>query len=815
MKTGRTMQYHRAVISVYLAAFCLFSIPVFSQETIPILQDTAKVETIPLEMIPVKSGEAVVQAIRMAESLISDDEIASIRLTNDQLMANIDSSLVRQKDIDLSALYNRYLQNQIIYWIDYESQVDRAKSSLTATIKSLNDKQESLNQQLSLWNNTRAITDPVDLGSTFDKIISGVTVKIDSVNGLISQKTIELVQILNDATLRGIDIEDVVNKINSENLERQAHVLVKTEPTLWQINYTERANWRMINHIRFFYESDLILLKQYYVKNEFVLVYYLVFLLLLVLLFRHIKKIFNRVTFNKEVSSIYEQAGRQILSKPVSAALILGLFSSILFFSNRPLIFMDMLVLLVSIPLMCIVSTIGTFIRIKYVYLFGFIILLRFVNYIFPTDFLFHRLLIFIMATCEVIFFLGLLRDFKAQNIKNHLLNSLIKLILILHIAIVFLGVAGNIFGSVRMADQAVNLVVTDTFVGFLIFVSSVIIIGLIHFALDGNYLKKFNIVKSYNSLLKAHAVWWTLIIGSWIWLSTTLKALGLYEILYNYFREFFSAEYKWGANGTFTIGSILLFFLVIWLSVVASKIIRVVMEEDILERLPLKKGVPRMISVMTRYTLVVIGVFVAVSLAGMSLDSLTIVLGAFSVGIGFGLQNIFNNLVSGLILLFERPIQIGDVVEVGTLVGHVKSMGIRSSNLRTFDGAEVIVPNGHLISNEVINWTLSDNKRRIEILSGVAYGSDVHKVQALFLKILDDHPDVLKLPAPMAYFNDLGESSLDFRLLFWTDNFDEWLRIRSEVVFKIYDVLNEEGIEIPFPQRDLHIKSGNGNIKT
>ena len=213
------------------------------------------------------------------------------------------------------------------------------------------------------------------------------------------------------------------------------------------------------------------------------------------------------------------------------------------------------------------------------------------------------------------------------------------------------------------------------------------------------------------------------------------------------------------------------------------------------------------MISVMSRYILVVIGVFVAISLAGLSLSSLTIILGAFSVGIGFGLQNIFNNLVSGLILLFERPIQIGDVIEVGSLVGHVKSMGIRSSNLRTFDGAEVIVPNGHLISNEVINWTLSDKRRRIEILSGVAYGSDVHKVHALFMKILDDHPDVLKDPVPMVYFNNLGESSLDFRLLFWTDNFDQWLRIRSEVIFKIYDTLNAEGIVIPFPQRDVHMK--------
>ena len=220
------------------------------------------------------------------------------------------------------------------------------------------------------------------------------------------------------------------------------------------------------------------------------------------------------------------------------------------------------------------------------------------------------------------------------------------------------------------------------------------------------------------------------------------------------------------------------------------------------------------MISVMTRYTLVTIGIFLAVGAAGMPLDQMTIIFGAFSVGIGFGLQNIFNNLVSGIILLFERPIQIGDVVEVEELLGTVKSMGIRSSNVRTFDGAEVIVPNGQLISNEVTNWTLSDKRRRIEIISGVAYGSDVHKVQELFLKLLDDHPDVMEDPEPVVYFYNMGESSLDFRILFWTNNFDDWLRIRSEVIFKIHDVLYEEGIVIPFPQRDLHIKSVNGDIE-
>jgi small-conductance mechanosensitive channel len=169
---------------------------------------------------------------------------------------------------------------------------------------------------------------------------------------------------------------------------------------------------------------------------------------------------------------------------------------------------------------------------------------------------------------------------------------------------------------------------------------------------------------------------------------------------------------------------------------------------------------------------------------------------------------------VSGLILLLERPIKIGDTIEVGALMGVVKSIGIRASNVHTLDGAEIIVPNGNLISNEVINWTLSDKRRRIEVLVGVAYGSDPYQVQKIFLDILSSQKDIVKDPKPIVLFNNFGDSSLDFRILFWTDNFDEWIRIRSEVIFRIHDGLKEAGIQIPFPQRDLNIRSVDSNLE-
>jgi small-conductance mechanosensitive channel len=193
--------------------------------------------------------------------------------------------------------------------------------------------------------------------------------------------------------------------------------------------------------------------------------------------------------------------------------------------------------------------------------------------------------------------------------------------------------------------------------------------------------------------------------------------------------------------------------------------------------------------------------------MAGIDLTQITLILGALSVGIGFGLQNIVNNFISGIILLFERPIQVGDTVQVGDLLGVVRNIGIRASNVRTYTGAEVIVPNSELVSGQVINWTLSDRYRRLELDVGVAYGNRPAEVIAVLEAVVAAHEGALKTPAPFVRFRGFGDSALDFRVYVWVD-YDEGLTQTSAILSEIYDALAEAGIEIPFPQRDLHLRS-------
>jgi len=173
-------------------------------------------------------------------------------------------------------------------------------------------------------------------------------------------------------------------------------------------------------------------------------------------------------------------------------------------------------------------------------------------------------------------------------------------------------------------------------------------------------------------------------------------------------------------------------------------------------------------------------------------------------------LQNIVNNLVSGLILAFEKPIQIGDIIEVDNRSGTIMEIGIRSSKIATSDGAEVIIPNGDLISHHVINWTLSNNNRRIELIIGVAYGSDIDRVKTMLTNLLNGRDEIMDNPAPLVFVHNLNENSVDFRLLFWAADIGTWLSLKSNVLTDVYATFDKEGIEIPFPQRDLHLRLTN-----
>jgi len=289
-------------------------------------------------------------------------------------------------------------------------------------------------------------------------------------------------------------------------------------------------------------------------------------------------------------------------------------------------------------------------------------------------------------------------------------------------------------------------------------------------------------------------------------WLVISAKSYLIYEPIYNWLETILTAKLELGSVNI-SLGNILAFLITLALTVYISKFIRFILEDEVFIHIQMPRGIPGAITMMVRLTLLGFGFVLAFGAAEIDISNITIIFGALGVGIGFGLQNIFNNLVSGLILAFERPIQVGDVLQISNLnlMGEVKEIGIRASTIRTFDGAEVIVPNGNLISNEMVNWTLSDRRRRQEIVVGVSYGTELTTVLEILEKVVSEQDNVMKKPAPVILFRGFGDSSLDFRVMFWT-HFDEGLTTKSKVGIAIDNAFKQAGITIPFPQRDLHI---------
>jgi potassium-dependent mechanosensitive channel len=297
---------------------------------------------------------------------------------------------------------------------------------------------------------------------------------------------------------------------------------------------------------------------------------------------------------------------------------------------------------------------------------------------------------------------------------------------------------------------------------------------------------------------------------GVLLWAAGTLLAFGLLENLFALLGEVRGTVLKIGSAAV-SLENVLAGLLVLAATWALVRVVRLVLEVEVLPRLYLKTGTPFAISTMIRYLLVTTGTVLAMAAMGIDLTKVTLLAGALGVGIGFGLQSTVNNFVSGVILLMERPIHIGDMIQMENLWGEVKRIGVRSSTVRTFQGAEVIVPNADLISKEVTNWTLSDRRRRLEIDVGTAYGSDPAKVLRALEAAAREVKEVLDDPAPFAWFTGFGDSSLDFRLHAWIVDYDRGLVNQTALRIAIYNKLKEAEIEIPFPQRDIHIRTTPG----
>jgi len=319
---------------------------------------------------------------------------------------------------------------------------------------------------------------------------------------------------------------------------------------------------------------------------------------------------------------------------------------------------------------------------------------------------------------------------------------------------------------------------------------------GLVIIAQRLGPFRLFSVVRRHGALLRhrmRQGLHWLAI---FLWVLFVLDRLLLREPLVVAIRGSLTAELAVGSL-RISLGDVLAFVITVWVAFLVSRFVRFVLDEDVYPRIHLKRGLMYAISTMLHYVILLIGFFVGIAALGVDMTRVTILAGAFSVGVGFGLQNIFNNFVSGLILLFERPINIGDMVQIDEASGLVEHIGIRASIIRTLNGSEIIVPNGKLISERLTNWTLSNRQRNIELSISVARDADPSRIIALLEHTAAAHPLITDDPPPQALVVSLGSDSLGFELRAWTDRIEQWMQVRSELAIAVNTALAAEKIAL------------------
>lgn len=257
------------------------------------------------------------------------------------------------------------------------------------------------------------------------------------------------------------------------------------------------------------------------------------------------------------------------------------------------------------------------------------------------------------------------------------------------------------------------------------------------------------------------------------------------------------------------TVGGLFSFLALCGVVVLGERILRRYLIMRVLRQTQMEPALQFAVGRFLGYAVLALGFFIALQVAGVNLSSLALVAGAVGVGLGFGLQNIISNFVSGLIILAERPVAIGDRVEVGGVAGQVRKISLRSTTVVTNDNIAIIVPNSDFITHSVVNWSHGDPKVRFRIPVSVAYGTDLEKLRRLLLEVAREHPKALAVPESRVYFISLGESAMNFELGVWTSDLT-WnpRRFRSDLLFAIEKKLRDNDVVIPFPQRDVRLRS-------
>jgi small-conductance mechanosensitive channel len=749
-------------------------------------------------------AEAAGQRLRqVSSSLEAEPTVEELAERLPGLVATRDGLLSDSAGLQLEGLSRRALSRISQDWTRYSTQVDAWQNMLTERSGVLGREQETLAQVRSEWQTTAEAAGTEGYPEAAVGVIGSTLAAIDSLDALVRSQLDAVLNLQNQASELHREASEVLARTEAAEARARLSLFTRERPPLWAaIAADDRESSRA--EVRETISQDIRQLAVFWEDSSEDLPAQGLFMAVLLTLMIVLRR---RSVHWKEEDPELEVSAR-IFDRPYSATLLILILTMRLFHPQAVLLIADIARLVILVPLIRLLPGLLKPALRRPFYAFAALWLLNELSTLLPEGSVSHRLALLIVTSLGLAWLIWVIKGPGPSAAEGYprLGRAALRVAQAWVVTLAAAFVA-NVFGFVDLALLLTSATLTSILGAAALYAVVRLLEVLVRLALRTDTAQSIASVRRYTDMLARRAMGALGFVAAVIWLVWTLRWFDILGWVTGAISAVLQAPLSVGSL-SISLWDILAFILAVWLALLASRLTRFVLEQDIYPRLALPRGVPGAISKLSHYTIIGLGIMIAVAAAGIDLSSLALLAGALGVGIGFGLQGIVNNFVSGLILIFERPIQVGDTITLDTLSGTVRNIGIRSSMVRSFEGADVIVPNGDLIASRVVNWTLSDRLRRIEIQVGVAYGSDPHQVKEILLTVAREQPDCIENPKPYVLFETFGDSALEFILRFWTSNYSDWLDIRSDATFAVHDALQAAGIVIPFPQRDVHIRS-------
>ncbi|HZR17091.1 MAG TPA: mechanosensitive ion channel domain-containing protein [Verrucomicrobiae bacterium] len=677
-------------------------------------------------------------------------------------------------------------------WRGLSEELAEGNRSLTRHAKQLQGNAQHLDQIARSWEQTRKALTPADAPPELLQRVDSVLEEIKKAHEQVNQQLTQALRLQSRVTEEQTRVQESINAIDQARNQIMRHLFVRDSPPLWSGELRHDAPQTLTTQGQHSLDRQSKELRSYIARRgERMLLQLLLFVALAVVLARAHRKLSILSLTNETL----EPTARS-LGAPVASALLIALLASPWIYSEAPRLLWSILGALAVIPALMVLrrllapSLFGTLNVLACLYLID---QLRTVAASQPAMW---RLLFLPETLAGFIYCLVLLGRRRAGQFLNTSALSRKILLASLRLAAALLGgvLLCNLVGYGRLSSLVGNVTFSAAYLALVLYAAIRVGEALVTVLLTVSPLARLGMVRSHTALLTA----WVGRVLQWVavaaWTFYVLEKLALRQSLANALRTAVGARIVIGTLN-FTVGHVLLFAAVLWGAFLVSRLLRFVLEEEVYPHVRMAPGLHYSISKTLHYVILLVGFLIALAMLGFNLTKLTILAGAFGVGLGFGMQNIVNNFVSGIILLFERPVKVGDVIQLDNTEGVVKRIGIRASIVRTSNGSEIIVPNAKLISDPVTNWTFSQRRRLISMPVAVASEIEPRRVMDVLRRVAGGHPLVAKDGPVQTLLTNLNNGTASYELRAWTDQSENWEQVRSDLFILVKASLATEGI--------------------